>query len=764
MVKTGRKHAWLAVVALVSPLTSPVMANSAGAAEEPIATGLCPIPQALIQRPLEPIANLQEGAIGVRSSRADIDSETQIASFFGDVEVQFGQQTLFTEQAQVNQLSGNINASGETLFTDGYVEVASENFRLNSGENRAYLSGATYQMRTNGARGEADILSLSEAQVRLEGATFTTCPTENPAWRMSAEQITINEDEAFGEARHAKIELFGVPVLYLPYLNFPVSDERKSGFLFPTVRSSQRHGFELELPYYLNLANNMDATITPRYMAKRGTMLQAEYRYLSEAGNGQVNFGYLNDDASLESEQSRFFWRLEQQQQWSPNWRSYINALVISDDDYINDFGSDFAGRADAQLYRHAQLDYHADALSAMLRIEDFELLGSYRAAYRTLPQLNLTYQGTGELGLDYRVYTELTRFQNQELSSDTVTRFHLEPELSYQVERPAYDWEANLSYSYTRYQQDANLLDGRSEDPDRALPSFRWRGRLNLERQFTWGERTYLQTLQPQIQYLYRPYRDQSGIGIYDSTLMQDDYRGLFRERRFSGLDRIADANQVTIGATTSFATAQAREVARFSIAQIHYFKESRTQLFDSSSAILNNNSDLAAEVRFQLSDNWSFASDLQYDMELNRTQKSQTALEYRKDPNNLFQISHRNAINLLDDDIEQIGMQAIAELTPQWQLAGNWYYDIENRRTNDALLALQYSDCCWALRFGFYRRINRNLELQQNTPLLGTPEFDNGFSVQLMIKGLGSDNRSLIDLLEQSLFGYRHPFHLSN
>lgn len=171
----------------------------------------CPVRAPLFQLDeLKPIRNLSTDAIGVRANQADIDSETSIASFTGNVEVQFNKQYLLTEQATVNQATGNINASGATRFTDGYVQVASENFRLNSGTNRAYLAGAEYQLIDTGAHGTAEILSIAPEQVLLEGSTFTTCPTDDPAWQLSAQEISINEDEAWGEAWHAKFELFGV--------------------------------------------------------------------------------------------------------------------------------------------------------------------------------------------------------------------------------------------------------------------------------------------------------------------------------------------------------------------------------------------------------------------------------------------------------------------------------------------------------------------------------------------------------------------------
>ncbi|MFC0446476.1 LPS-assembly protein LptD [Pseudidiomarina halophila] len=724
----------------------------------------CPVRAPLFQLDeLKPIRNLSTDAIGVRANQADIDSQTSIASFTGNVEVQFNDQYLLTEQATVNQATGNINASGATRFTDGYVQVASENFRLNSGTNRAYLAGAEYQLIDTGAHGTAEILSIAPEQVLLEGSTFTTCPTDDPAWQLSAQEISINEDEAWGEAWHAKFELFGVPVLYVPYLNFPITDERKTGFLFPTIRSSQKNGFEFELPYYINIAPNQDATITPRYMAERGLQMQAEYRVLTEDGFGQLNLAYLNEDESLATSDSRYLWRVEHEQNWSQHWRSYINALDISDDDYLNDFGSDFAGRADAQIYRHARLDYLDDNIHVMLRAEDFEILGNYRSPFRTVPQIVGQAEWQGPSILSYGLFSELTHFRNQEDSSEYASRFHIEPQVNLSIEEPAYDWLTELSYSYTYYDQAANEA-GLSENPSRGLPQFRMRGRLNLERQFNWDNANYRQTLQPQIQYLYVPYREQSDIGIYDSTLMQDDYRGLFRARRFSGLDRIADANQVTIGASTSVFNQSARELMRFSVGQIYYFDDSRVNLFDEASQVSDDRSDLAFEARFRLGQRVFVNGAVQYDLEQESTRKSQTAVEYRVNESNLVQLSHRQVTNILNDDIEQLGLQTVYQVNTKWQLATNWYYDLQQKRTNDALLALQYNDCCWAVRVSAYRRVNRNLELQQFDPLSGEPEFDNGVSIQFIIKGLGSDNGNLLELIEQSLFGYRHPFYLSN
>ncbi|EKE87478.1 LPS-assembly protein LptD [Idiomarina xiamenensis] len=725
--------------------------------------GVCPV-RTTPTLTLAPFPDLQPGTVGARADNVDVSYDQSVAHYRGNVELEYDGRRLLTQHATLNRDTGQIDAPGETTFTDGYVFVTSANFSLNANDNVAVLGSSAYQFSQQNARGEAQSLTLTETSVDLADATFTTCPADDPVWQLSAGEIRMNKDEGWGEAWHAKFELFGVPVLYVPYFNFPITDERKTGFLYPTFGSSSNNGFEVETPYYINIAPNMDATITPHYMSQRGLQLGGEYRYLSAEHQGQLNLEYLDDDKSLDSVNSRYLWHVEHEANWSQHWRGYVNATDISDDNYLNDFGSDFAGRADTHLYRHAQLDYSENDWNAQLRFEDYELIGQYRSPFRTIPQISVNYQPFVNDGLSYSFASQLSHFRNQDNSDEYATRLHVEPGFSYRVEQPAYDWIAEASYLVTRYQQQSPN-ENISDSVTRALPQLRFHGRLNFDRFFEHDGENYRQSLQPQIQYLFVPYEDQSDIGIYDTTLMQEDYYGLFRARRFSGLDRIAEANQITIGASTGIFNQHEQELMRFSLGQIFYLEDSRTRLLeDDSSAITSTNSELAAEASFYLGQRWSFSSAIQYDTELNLTRKSQTALEYRKDENNLFQVNHRVVTNLIGDNIEQVGMQGVWSLNNRWQVASNWYYDLSHKRTNDAIIGLQYSSCCWAVRFSAYRRINRNFEYMQNIGMLNQPEFDNGYSIQFMIRGLGGDNNSLLDMLQKSLFGYRRPFYLSN
>lgn len=703
------------------------------------------------------------GEIGVESKSTRILSNDK-AYFEGNVIIQRNGQWLSTHAATLDQKKGQIEANNGITFSDGYLNVSGQSMFLDLNSNEAQLYSSDYRLTNVNARGHADLLSLSKQQILLQDSSFTTCPGDTPAWQLKAARIEIDENSDFGEAWHARFELFDIPVLYLPYFNFPISDARKTGFLYPTLDSSSNSGFEVEVPYYINIAPNMDATIAPIYMSERGTMLTGEYRYLFDDSLGQLNLEYLDKDNAITTNERRYLWHIQHKTQFNDHLSLYLDGTQISDDNYLNDFGSEFAGRADTHLYRVAQVDYVNDNWAAQVRTEDYEILGDYLSPFRTLPQISLSYEQNKFTGFSTNLYTEVTYFQNQEQAGNYATRAHIEPSIKYRYERPAFDTEAELSYLYTHYRQQSenNRLD---DDVTRALPRARLQAQLHLERQTGNG---YRQTLSPQIQYLYVPYKNQQSIGIYDTALLQDDYYGLFRSRRFSGLDRIAEANQVTYGLSTSLFTQNEHEVLRASLGQIYNIEDSRTALFIDTAeepTFTSSNSEWVADINWAMSDKWSLKSSIQYDTELNSTRKSQTAVEYRESGSNLVQVSHRKATNILNNDIEQVGTQAVLSASRQWQVAANVFYDLAHDRINDAMVGVQYSNCCWAVRVSAYRRVNRDLEPAFNTTTINAnTEFDNGISIQFIISGLASDNRGLIDMLEKSTYGYRRPFYLSN
>lgn len=695
------------------------------------------------------------------------------ASFQGDVAMRYGNQRIFTEAASFNQQANEISATGGVIYSDGYVAVRGTSLQANTQQQSARLEEIEYHLDGAAARGAARALEVSETSgvrtLGFEGSSFTTCPGDRPAWEVRAQRIEMNEDENWGRAEGAQIRLFNIPVIYVPRFSFPLTDERKSGLLYPTITSSARNGLDITAPYYFNLAANYDATVAPRYMSQRGTMAMVEGRYLSDQQEGQVNVEFLNRDNDSARAGSRSFWRVEHNAHLNQHWSTYVDASSVSDVNYFNDFGSEFANRADSHIYRRGQVDYYDDRWQAQLQIEDFQLLGPYQSAFRTLPRLSFDYD-TGQpirQGMRYDWLNEITHFQRQDGSPEKATRLHSEAGARYSFNRPGWSLTSEGRMLVTHYEQQI-LQDEqlRSRAVTRVLPEFRTHGQLNFERSFEWGEQRGLQTLQPQAQFLYTPYRDQRDIGIYDSVPLQDDYNGLFRQRRFSGLDRIADANQLTLGATTSIFNQQAEELVRLSAGQIFYFDDSETQLFDGSTQITDNASELAAEVDFRISSRWFVSAGAQYDSQLNQMQKSRSAVEYRKDDSNLVQLNFRQVRGLIgtETDVEQLGLLGTWQLKSQWSAAGHVYRDIGNHTTLDASFGVQYESCCWAIRVSAYRRIDRNFEGVLRNQAIAPAEFDNGISLQFVITGLGADRSSLSGMLQQGIFGYRRPFYLNN
>ncbi|WP_198677119.1 LPS-assembly protein LptD [Aliidiomarina iranensis] len=699
--------------------------------------------------------------------RAD---DTQVAAnrfaeFSGNVLFVQGEQRIATSSASYNQESNQFRADGSLTYTDGYIAVRAEQIDADAnGETATILDSEYYLIPRSaiGTAGRIDIQAAEESRlITLHDGTFTTCPGDNPAWQIRASEIEVNENESWGTARNAQFRLFDVPVLYIPRFTFPLNDERKSGFLYPTIRSSARNGVELEVPYYFNLAANYDLTFTPRYMSKRGLMTNTEFRFLNERHESELQVEFLANDDSLDTDNSRSFVRLEHRTNFNEAWTGYLDFSQVSDSAYINDFGNATVNRADPHLYRRGQIDYQAGDTLAQIQIEDFQMLGPYRAPYRTMPKVSVWHDEAMPGNFSLQFFSELSHFRNPNDSADNASRFHLEPTLSYAQVKTAWDWRADLSYLYTYYDQTADTQ--RDASVTRTLPQFRWHGRVHLERPFKQGG---LQTLTPQIQYLYVPHQEQAQIGIYDTILMQDDYHSLFRPRRFTGLDRIANAHQITLGATTSFFDSNAVELMRLSLGQIIYLDESQTQLFDESSRITASNSELAAELDFQVGRRWYVSSALQYDTDLDLTRKGRVAVEYRKDDANLLQLNYRRVQGLVgtSEEVEQIGFSSTWKVANDWSIGGHWYNDLRTNRTMDALFGVQYDRCCWSIRISAYRRVNRNYDLSFADGPLPPADFDNGVSVQFILSGLSNSTGAIMDMLQQGIFGYRRPFYLSN
>ncbi|TAA45072.1 LPS-assembly protein LptD [Corallincola spongiicola] len=683
------------------------------------------------------------------------------ADFQGNVELSHGDRHLVADKISIDREQQRVNAEGGIRFEDGWLDIESETLSAEISSGTAELTDADYQFTEQLGRGKAERIALEDGnRVVMENASFTTCPEGDNSWDLQADEILINGDEEWGEAWGSWLYVKDTPVIYVPYFSFPVSSKRKSGFLFPSVGSSSDNGFEMETPWYWNIAPNMDATITPRYMDKRGPQLLTEYRYLTEKHYGQFNLEYMNEDKLLINKDERYLFHWEQETRWNKHWRGYFDYTTISDDNYLNDLGSDVASSTDNRLERTANIGYFEKSYQVNIRLLDYEELGDSFSSHRMLPAVEAIYHKPEIFPyVNFDWYSEAVYFDHSKNEIPTTSRLHLEPTLSIPFGGPSYNLLAETKLYQTFYDQntkDAPFNEVLDSSVSRTLPSVRLLGALNFERDTSLFGDQYLQTLEPQIQYVYVPYENQDEIGIYDTNLLQYDYDALFRARRFIGLDRIADANQLTVGATTRYIDAKNRERLRFSLGQIFYLSDSDVRLADDETQVTENHSAIASELDIFLDQNWYFHNELQFDTNNGRTIKNASMINYQPEPNKRLQLNHRYLPEITEsDEINQLGVLATWPIQPNIQLVSTWYKDLVENRTIETYVGLQFESCCYAIRVGYHRHLNTNFP-DDDAPASSRDAFDSGVWINFVIKGFGGASTPGYQEMEaDSIFG---------
>ena len=696
------------------------------------------------------------GNIVVKSESALLVKD-ELAVFEGRVSIISPSSTITADSANILNNGREIKAQGDVQYTDALLQVNSEGVEVNSDLKLLQMQETNYKIAGINGRGGAMLLSISQEQgIRLEDVSFTTCPQGDEDWKIQASEISIENDKPFGEAYNTRFYIGGVPVFYLPYFAFPITTDRQTGFLFPQFGSTSNTGLEWEQPFYWNIAPNMDATLSTRLMTKRGIQLKTEFRYLSDNHAGELQLEYLPNDTDSISEQERFFYRYIHRGKLNDNWAISADISDISDNNYIIDLGSDYYNQADTHLYRQAGVNYYSDELDFSMFVRDFTTIGVSADNYRALPEAKLNYTSSINDYLNFGVKSEFAYFENDSLMSPDALRIHIEPSISLPYQRAWGELLAQASVLHTHYQQDLKDQElALDEEVNRTLGQARLYGSLIFEKPQNLLGNAYTLTVEPKAQYLFTSFEEQSRIGLYDSTPLLTNFTNLFRGQEFTGLDRINDNNQVTLGATSRLIDNTNNEVLVASVAQILYIQDSR--LIDGRRT--GNRSSIAAELDWQVNQNWFLHSDIQVGNQSNQVERSSLSTEYRLNDNKLIKINHRYIRELSSERIDQVGVTASWPLATNWHWVGRYYRDLRRSRSIESFIGIEYESCCWALRL----TLRRNLATRfNNNGGRDVNEFDSGIALQFVFKGMGSSNKK-VDMLSQGLFGYRQPFVLN-
>ncbi|MBY7405893.1 LPS assembly protein LptD, partial [Escherichia coli] len=626
-----------------------------------------------------------------------------------------------------------------------------------------------YQMVGRQGRGKADLMKQrgENRYTILDNGSFTSCLPGSDTWSVVGSEIIHDREEQVAEIWNARFKVGPVPIFYSPYLQLPVGDKRRSGFLIPNAKYTTTNYFEFYLPYYWNIAPNMDATITPHYMHRRGNIMwENEFRYLTQAGAGLMELDYLPSDKVYEDEHPEdsnsrrwlFYW--QHSGVMDQVWRFNIDYTKVSDPTYFNDFDNKYGSSTDGYATQKFSVGYAVQNFDATLSHKQFQVFDDTSGnSYAAEPQLDVNYYHNDLGPFDTRVYGQAVHFVNTNSNMPEATRVHLEPTINLPLSNTWGSINTEAKLLATHYQQ--TNLDWYNSNPqnnkladsvNRVMPQFKVDGKMVFERDMEMLAPGYTQTLEPRAQYLYVPYRDQSKIYNYDSALLQSDYSGLFRDRSYGGLDRVASANQVTTGITTRVYDDAAVERFNISVGQIYYFTESRT----GDDNITWENDDKtgslvwAGDTYWRISERWGLRGGIQYDTRLDNVATSNTSIEYRRDEDRLVQLNYRYAspeyiqatlpnyystYEQFKNGISQVGAVASWPIADRWSIVGAYYYDTNANKQADSMLGVQYSSCCYAIRVGYERKLNGWDNDKQHAV------YDNAIGFNIELRGLSSN-----------------------
>ena len=655
----------------------------------------------------------------------------------GHVDVRRDGTQITSQNLRYDQNSDQVDAQGAVILKDKTVVLEGSSLQMNLLSGAGTIENAHYALRERRARGKAVRIIRHRNDLHdMEQASFTTCPPGRTDWQMLADKITLDQQAGKGVARNMTLRFKGVPLLYTPYVSFPISDERKTGFLTPTYGSSSDGGTEIMTPFYWNIAPNYDGLITPRYIEKRGLMTDATFRHLQPKNSGITSFSYLADDKLTDEDRKGFFWDMNGR--LSSRLTYNIDYNYVSDDEYFEDFGDDLTSTSITHLRRQLSAQYSGNGWSLRANLEGYQTLEGTRP-YQRLPQI--TFNTDGELAgglFEYDITAESTWFDSN--TQVDGSRFDLYPTISMRHERSAYFIEPSLGLRYTRYDLDGQIA-GLDDTPDRFTPILSLDSGLFFERDVDLWGLGLLQTLEPRAFYLYVPERDQTDIPLFDTNEQDISYSTLFATNRFSGADRQGDANQLTLALTTRMLSDGGSEVLKASLGQIIYFEDREVQRSRFAVADNDSNSEYVAELDARLSRNLTTRASWQWDPDLESSTKTSVGFYYHRDPRRIINLAYRSRI----DNLEQTDFSVAWPISKNWSFIGRSNYSLREDKSLDSFAGFEYDSCCWAVRV-VSRHYVKDIEEDMNHALM----------VQFEFKGLTSIGEPIKDLLADGILGY--------
>ena len=680
----------------------------------------------------------------IDADNVDISDPDQ-TKLSGNVTLTHGDQKLSTEQLSYDHSNERAASDTDTAYEDGSMRFQAKRFRSDFANDSLELEQVQYQLRKpQMGNGEADSVRSVGDIGTLSNATFSTCPPGQRQWAFEADEIEIDQAEGKAVARNAVLRLGSVPVVWLPWVSFPINEQRSSGLLSPKLGYNERNGFDIELPFYLNLAPNYDATLSPRWISKRGVAMGAEFRYLSAQGQhaGEISGSWIGDDRITGQDRGVGRWR--HHSGLDANWQLRADIQHVSDPAYFQDFGNQIESSALSLLSSEAGIYGLGNNWRVSLSGQQWDIANPSilpgQEPFRRMPRLLSRWHSEFAQNWEFGIRVEAVRFTHD--LNPGGERIDLQPYVSA-------DWGGNwwylrprVAFRHTQYQLEPGAVPpGFSLDPQRSTPISSADFGLFFEREGSWREHGFIQTLEPRLFYLNVPYRDQDDLPLFDTQTLSFSWPSLFRQNRYSGADRQTDADQLTLTLRTRFIE-QASGLERLSLGlgRVHYFEPPRVSL-PSDPITGDNGSYYVFEANSQLSNRWSLGYAYQFDEFGSETALSAVRSQWRLDNNGVINLAYRYRRDL----IEQADASFVYPVSQSWRWLARWNYSIRDHETFEALAGLEWKSCCMAFRAVARRYI----------PAPGQNP-DLGIYLEIELNGIGRFGRDADSLLGNAILGY--------
>lgn len=668
-----------------------------------------------------------------------------IVYFSGEVQLTQPTQSLLADKLTMNNATDQAKASGHVTFESPDYRLQTEFMTMNQRNQSAYFDSSSFTLPEQHIRGTAnEVFQIDSSLSRYKDIQYTTCDPGNSSWYMTADQLDINRESGRGTANHAIVYIQDMPVIYLPYLQFPIDDRRMSGILTPTIGFSDTNGSSLSVPVYWNIAPNLDATITPAWYGDRGLQLNTENRYLFKNHAGQVDLSHLDDDKENDS---RWFQKWVHQANLGSNITADITWREVSDSTFFDDFASlgDSSDDVD-HLERQATLNHSGELWQSSLLFQSYQTPDPDDAIasrpYRRLPRFTVDSRFEAfDNGIKFNTSNEWVRFDHENDSNVVGNRTHLQPYLSWEQSDSWYFFKPKLEYALSDYQLDNNSLGTNTIQRD--IPILSLDTGLFFDREMSFGS-NWTQTLEPRLYFLHTPFEDQSNIPVFDSAVLSDTYDNFFKSNRFSGSDRIGDANQVTFGIGTRILDNDSGAELLYSrIGQIFYADDRRVQISGNTSET-NSRSNIISETTIKPNTNLSISTKLVYQQTTKKISEKTLSVHY------LHNGFAANLEYFFDDTVlEQVAVSMVYPINPSWTMVAKYSESILLDKPVENLFGVNYESCCWGIKILASETSNDTFTVT-----------DNAVFFELTLKGLGQSSRTLDDQLISAIPGYNSNF----